>query len=201
MSALVDLHVHSIASPCSTLTAEEIARDVQESGVDAVAVVDHGRFPEPSFIAALHRLGVPAFVGLEITCIHGDVLVYGVSDIPPEGLGGPEVAHWVWERGGMAVAAHPFRRLRPAGARLLDHPLLAVEVLNGRCTPDENERSLEFADRFGRTKTGGSDAHARGEVGSAATRFERLPESSLDLASILRTRSAAPWSPVLARTG
>ncbi len=185
MRCLVDLHVHGPGSPCSSLTPEAIAAGARARGLDAVAVVDHDALPGEALLARLSDLGLPAFGGAEVTTAHGDLLVFGVSRIPPPGLPGPEAVRRVWAEGGFAAVAHPFRRGRAAAPELLSLPGLPLEVPNGRAGRAANTMAAVFARRHGRGRVAGSDAHRPAEVGRHATALPYLPSGSRDLARAL----------------
>ncbi len=190
MRFLVDLHVHGPGSPCSFLTAETIAAGARARGLDGVAVVDHDALPAEAVLARLADLGVPAFGGAEVTTAHGDLLVFGVSRVPPPGLPGPEVVRRVWAEGGFAALAHPFRRGRAAAPELLALPGLPLEAPNGRAGRAANAVAAAFARRHGRARVAGSDAHRPAEVGCHATALPYLPSGSRDLARALLTLTA-----------
>ena len=57
----------------------------------------------------------------------------------------------------------------------------AIEGLNGRGTKDENSFSMALAQHLGISATGGSDSHARGDIGACATRFSAKIEGLDDL--------------------
>jgi len=195
MSALVDLHIHSWASPCSSLTPGVIGREALVRGLDGVAVVDHERLPDAQFLTELRRFGLRVYAGAEVATRDGDLLVFGLPTLPGPDLTGPETALWAWERGGAVVLAHPFRRDRPATPELMELPGILVEERNGRCADEENRQAQLACVRRGCATTGGSDAHGPGEVGRAATRFEFLPVDERDLARLLRAGRCAAWSP------
>ncbi len=198
MSALVDLHVHSWASPCSTLTPLTVGEEARARGLDGVAVVDHERLPDPEFVADVRRFGVRVYAGAEVATADGDLLVFGLAELPRPGRSGPETARWVWERGGAVVAAHPFRRSRLAASALLQLPGIVLEERNGRCREPENRLARLTRLELGCAAAGGSDAHDAGEVGMAATRFEFLPQDERELVRLLRAGRCASWSPAQA---
>jgi len=200
MYALVDLHVHSWASPCSRLTPGVVGREAVARGLGGIAVVDHDRFPDPGFLVAVRHFGIRVYAGVEIATRDGDLLACGISDLPETGLFGMEVAGWVWEQGGAAVVAHPFRLSRPASQELLAHPTVVIEERNGRCNDHENHLAWLSRLSRGSAGAGGSDAHEPGEVGRVATVFPSLPADERELVHWLRAGRCTAWSPhVLSR--
>jgi predicted metal-dependent phosphoesterase TrpH len=113
-----------------------------------------------------------------------------------------ELRRIVRDEGGMLILAHPFRYFRsprnllfgdrPQAAhlppeQLAEHPVFSlvdeIEALNGDSTLEENRLALAVARVLGMRGTGGSDAHARHELGRCVTVFER-PVTSM--AGLLR---------------
>lgn len=183
-----DLHVHTAFSPCSSLGVEEILRAARGRGLDGVAITDHHT------MAARHRItegvqadGLAVVIGMEYSTPEGDFLLFGPFEDLPEGLSAGPLLAWVREAGGAAVAAHPFRRARPAATGFLRAGRCELlEVANGRNRPAENRRAAEWASAHGLAGVGGSDAHGLGELGRAFTAFEAPVRSRAELVRELR---------------
>ena len=87
--------------------------------------------------------------------------------------------------GGFMIAAHPFRGFKTFGIGQLqmtvEHACKrkvleyvdAIEVGNGKLSPDENEMARKVSEKLGIPGTGGSDAHRVDEVGKWLTVFEK----------------------------
>ena len=210
---LIDLHCHTVEkSDDSMLTLPEIGRLARERGLDAVCITDHEAFWEPEVLEqAGKEIGVLFIPGAEINTDSGHVLVFGLSEYRfgyhhPDRLLGA-----VTQAGGATILAHPYRRALPPGVgpnspefevaldRVQSNPLLplvdAIEVSNGRGTPEQNAFSTALAERLGMPGTGASDAHAESGFGISATEFEREVKGVRDLIVELkagRFRASAP---------
>jgi predicted metal-dependent phosphoesterase TrpH len=57
----------------------------------------------------------------------------------------------------------------------------AIEVGNGKLSPDENEMARKVAEKLGLPGTGGSDAHRVDEIGKWVTVFEKEIQNEREL--------------------
>jgi len=183
---VIDLHLHSLpASACAADSIDEMLAAAKALGLSGVCLTDHNFIWTAEDAAALAaRHGLLILRGTEITTVQGDILVFGygrtVTGIPDAAGLCREVA----AAGGLTIAAHPFRGFRTVGARELgltldkakQRPLFkqvdAVEAANSKVTADENDLAAAVAAALGLPAVGGSDAHAVGDVGIFATRFD-----------------------------
>jgi hypothetical protein len=63
----------------------------------------------------------------------------------------------------------------------------AMEVLNGKVTPNENQFAHQVAQGLNLPTTGGSDAHEVFEVGQYATRFSKPIQNEAELVEALKS--------------
>jgi hypothetical protein len=182
-----DLHLHSVHSD-GRRTPAQLVRAARAAGLDFVASTEHNTNAANLAWGAEDLDGLLVIPGEEVTTRHGHWLGIG---LPPAGwvewryaprdrLFG-RYAGRVRAGGGIVVAAHPALPVPGCrwefGYRHVD----AVEVWNGRWTPDD-EVSLLFWNRLLRrgrriVAVGGSDSHAPGErVGApqVVVRADRL---------------------------
>ena len=198
---VVDLHVHSFpASPCASDDINEMIIEAKRIGLDAICITDHNHLWSREKIEALSRKhDFPVFRGNEITTEQGDMVVFGFYEdiqgiIPIEDL-----QRKVDEAGGVIIAAHPFRGFKTfstaqlgltpekASQRLIFKSVSAMEVLNGKVTPAENDFARQVAAELGLPCIGGSDAHTAGEVGQFATEFDAPVRNEEELVAALRS--------------
>ena len=103
-----------------------------------------------------------------------------------KGLPAKEVIRAIRERGGLAVAPHPFDRFR-AGIRreVLDTlDLAAIETFNAAVSLKRfNAEAAAYTSVRGLAATAGSDSHHTSAVGISSTAYD-LPE--LSLAALLK---------------
>ncbi len=172
---IIDIHVHTAEfSGDSELGVERALARARDMGMEGICITDHesrghaARAPELA-----RRFGLPVFVGVEILTSHGDLLVFGMEDLPGPLPSAAELISTVEVRGGVAVSAHPFRdNGRGMGESMSRYPLLhGVEAYNGNTDPRSNERALQASMALGLPVLGGSDAHFLHRLGAFATRF------------------------------
>mgnify|MGYP006288247785 CR=1 FL=1 len=201
---LVDLHSHTtVSSGCSVLEPERLIEAARSEGLDAVCVTDHFSVEGANVTQQLGReMGFPVFRGVEARTDLGDMLVFGYYRDIPEGISLEDLCWKVHQGGGLVFAAHPFHTgggpslslaLEARGLDLSDdwarveilRELDGVETVNGQAGAEANARAEAFARRLGIPGIGGSDAHASGMVGTAATRFEHPVCSDHELVAAL----------------
>jgi len=197
-----DLHIHeSKHSKDSSLDLEQIVQEAKAHGLDGIAITDHdvlGLRKQARFLSARHDLTI--FVGVEVYTTKGDLLVFGVDELPwTDGKHRPDpqdLIDYVNERGGATIAAHPFREngrgLREA---IFDLPgLTAIEGYNGRTSTCHNAKAAEAALKLGLPVIGGSDAHRPGEVAAYATQVDAVVHTEKDLIRALKLGQCRPVS-------
>jgi len=187
---LIDLHTHTRPlSWDSYLTPDELIERSRAAGLDAICLSEHDYFWKPEDVAELAKrhnyLVLPA---IEINTDDGHILAYGLDKYVYGMHRSHELAHHVEEANGAMVAAHPYRRQMPwyiendrdyqeALTRASRNPAfrycVALEAINGRGSIKENTFSQRLCEQMSMRGTGGSDAHARIDIGRCATYFER----------------------------
>jgi predicted metal-dependent phosphoesterase TrpH len=200
----LDLHVHSRFSADGRVSVEELVGRLAQLGLGGLALTDHNSTAGLARLAELRRErpGLVLVPGLEVSTPEGHLLVYGVEEGPPTPRSIDATIDWCVAQGGVAVPAHPFRRVHGVGAAVagrLNVP--AVETVNGHNGPRANRRAQALAAQRALGTTGGSDGHAVDEVGRAWTRFPEgvtTLEGALDALRrgkvVAEGRSAGPLS-------
>lgn len=193
---LIDLHLHEKTySPDSSLSIEALVNRAKHLGLDAVCITDHDTLGFTSLYEEMSKkLAFPIFVGAEYLTTEGDILAYGINELPRPGLSAQEFINFVNDQGGACTAAHPYRNNNRG---LGDHVktvkgLTGVEVLNGSSTVEENRLALESAKKAGLHCTGGSDAHWIGQVGIYATQLAYRVNCINELAQALLKGDCKP---------
>jgi predicted metal-dependent phosphoesterase TrpH len=140
------------------------------------------------------RTNVLLIVGVEIYTLDGDLLCYGIDELPPKRMGAKETIEFVHKRGGVCIAAHPYRNnnrgLRDKIVNL--EALDAIEVLNGRTLPVNNQMAYTKASQKTLRQCGGSDAHQVGEIGKMVTHFNSKIKNELDFLNAIRSGQFYP---------
>lgn len=172
-----DLHSHTTYSKHwfwgmdALNTPQQMVKAAIKAGMDGLAITDH-QTVRGSLVARKFAKRYKNFIvitGTEIRAIEGDIVALGIKEDVPDDLSLAETMERIRGLGGISVAAHPFakflvRKCVGDEARRLD----AIEVFNaGSCKGFQNRKALEYAKRFKKPKTAGSDAHCIRDVGRA----------------------------------
>jgi predicted metal-dependent phosphoesterase TrpH len=177
MPCNIDLHVHSVNSGDNPTDPEEVVLQAIERGLNGIAFTEHYYYEASEGVEALrdkYRNSIMIFRGVEFSAAEGHCLVFGVNTDRLSLRYTPvkDLVKIVNERGGVVIPSHPFRGVNSIGAliRNLDG-LCAVEGCNGCNMHSFNQKAIDTAQALSLPFTGGSDAHAAGEVGSCYTEF------------------------------
>jgi len=175
---LIDMHVHEKRnSSDSFMSLEEIVKEAVQTGLDGVCITDHESMGIREFALSYSiKTGFPIFVGAEYLTKEGDILAFGIEKLPEQSLlPAQDFIDYVNERGGVCIAAHPFRNNnRGLGENLKKVKGLAgIEVLNGSTSFEANRKALQYCKELGLARFGASDAHDIFQLGKYATRISK----------------------------
>lgn len=173
---IIDTHVHedkySFDSFIDFKESVELAKLI---GLDGMCITNHENNYMRNEIGDSAKInGVLVIVGAEILTYEGDILVFGLKDIPKEKLHAEELLNLVKKHNGAAIAAHPFRtnnRGMGEDMRKVSHLLTGIESFNGSTTPHHNLQSYALAAELDIPSLGASDAHRLEKLGTYATKF------------------------------
>lgn len=186
-----DFHLHSRYSRDGTITPREIMRIAKKRGLDGIAITDHDTIKGGMDALKNKPEGLDVICGAEIKTDRGDVIGLFLSDeiTTVEHL---EVIDQIRAQGGVAIVPHPFDSMRGSAFWLTDRDsgkIDAVEVLNARCIfKRSNAMANTYADTYGLSRVGGSDAHFGAEIANAGT---LVPEGEDVREAILKKRTMA----------
>lgn len=200
----VDLHNHTREGSIDAVTDPDLLVEIARArGLDGICITEHGKTKTPLAETLRRRHGFLVLAGMEVSTELGDLLVFGVDAIPRQLITARQVREFVAAKGGVVVAAHPYRwDLSPKpwiGPRdpdltiekALAAPLVtlvdAMEAANGWATTLDVEFTCEVARRAGLAVTGGSDAHGPNEIGRCFTVFEDDIRDESDLVRALKS--------------
>lgn len=193
---LMDLHIHEKThSSDSLLDLKEIVREAKKKGLDGIGITDHDSMGLYKAAEQISReMNFPIFVGVEVLTYEGDLLLYGVDRIPDRRMHAQELIDWTEKRGGITIAAHPYRKNgRALGDKLFElKGLTGIEVLNGNTPMSLNNLAVDTALALNLPLLGSSDAHHTERVGRYATRFSREIRSIQDLVQEIRAGNTTP---------
>jgi len=191
----IDLHIHtSPLSACSYIDPHELVQEARRLKLDGICLTEHQVLWDPAEADKLARqAGIKIFRGNEFTTNQGDVLVFGFYEDIKELMIIQDLREAVQKAGGYMIAAHPFRGFKTfgigqlqmtvaqAGKRKVFEFVDAVEIGNGKLSPDENDMARKVAQELNLPGTGGSDAHRIDELGTCLTVFEKKIENEQEL--------------------
>jgi len=191
----IDLHIHtSPLSACSYIDPQELIQEARRLQLDGICLTEHQVVWDPDEVDKLAaEAGISIFRGNEFTTNQGDILVFGFYEDIKELLIIQELREKVTAADGYMIVAHPFRGFKTFGIGQLQLTVEqackrkvlefvdAVEVGNGKLSPEENNMARKVAEKLGLPGTGGSDAHRVDEIGTWVTVFEKEIESEIEL--------------------
>jgi predicted metal-dependent phosphoesterase TrpH len=200
MTWRVELHSHTYYSKDSLLEPARIVEACHAKGIDKLAVTDHNA------IAGALELREMApelvIVSEEIMTTEGELLAFFVQEWVPPGLTPQETIARLRDQGAFISVAHPFDRLRhgawqePALLAIIEQ-VDALEVFNSRCVFNaDNATALALAQRHGKLKTVGSDAHTARELGRATVETEPFDSAETFRANLATARLCTDLSSV-----
>jgi predicted metal-dependent phosphoesterase TrpH len=172
-----DFHIHSNYSFDSRNTPEAIIERCRETGINCIAIADHGTADGALKIQSLAPF--PVIVAEEVLTPHGEVMGMFLKETIPTNIPFPEAIARIRKQGGLVCIPHPFDIITRSG---LDNKVLAeyvkdidiIEVFNARSQiPGRSAKSLAFAKQHHKAMSAGSDAHTIMEIGST---YIEMPE-------------------------
>ncbi len=176
----VDLHNHTVFSKDSLASPQKMIEAAKAAGLDKMAITEHNNLRgalaakeiDPDFV----------IVGEEVMTTEGEIIAYFVKEEVPKGLRPEEAIERLREQGAVISVPHPLDAVRRSAMGLesvlrIINVVDAVEVFNARVLlfDPANRKADELAEKYGKLKTAGSDAHTPWETGHA---YVVMPEFS-----------------------
>lgn len=194
---IIDTHIHENKySFDSFIDFKECIHKAKTIGLDGLCITNHDNNDMINDIGNSTLIdNTLIIVGAEILTFEGDILVFGVRDIPKHKVSAKELLTYVNEKGGAAVAAHPFRNNnRGIGNNMkeLSHLLVGVESFNGSTLPNHNLQSYKLSAELNLPSLGASDAHIIDKVGTFATNFNYKIRDHRDFIEALKSGNFNP---------
>lgn len=193
---LLDLHIHQANhSKDSQLNIYDAINEAKALGLSGICITDHddlGLRVEMEKIS--EETNFLVIVGVELYTLDGDLLCYGINELPKERLTAQATIDYVHSRGGVCIAAHPYRHNNRGIKDLIGSlkGLDAIEAFNGRTDDFSNARAHKVAKLNHIPVTGSSDAHQLGEVGRYVTRFQHEILSEYDFIKAIQSGQFKP---------
>ncbi|RPJ62271.1 MAG: PHP domain-containing protein [Dehalococcoidia bacterium] len=198
----IDLHVHtSVLSPDSTLDPEDAIQTARGLGLDGICFTEHDRAWDLAGIDELSaKYNFPVFRGVEVMIKEGgEILVFGLNRNFTTVIDISTLRKMATEAAAFMIAAHPFRGypchaitdFDKAAELVLKRPVFdkidGIEGYNGRNMEGNNIFACQLANRLELPTSGGSDAHARNEMGKSVTIFENTVHNEVEFLNELRS--------------
>jgi len=199
---IIDIHIHEKTySLDSKIGLEKIVEEARRKGLDGICITDHDSNGITE-IAHEYRgkCGFTILVGVEILTFEGDILVFGIDELPNQKMHADKLLDLVTKQGGIGIGAHPYRdNNRGLGDNIKKlSNLSGIEVFNGRTEPHNNQKAFEISKQFNISGFGGSDAHQLDEVGRYATFFFDKIKNEHDFIAAVKSKR---FKPVIYRSG
>ncbi len=179
-----DLHLHTTYSADASISPKTIVEQLYAHPyIKAVAITDHNTLEGYRKVRELASAYSDILIipGVEIRAVGGDLLVLGVEEMPPRPWYVEDVIDFAHERGGLVIAAHPYRAYG-LGDLAKKYAIDAVEVLNGISPSHINRMAEILAKEMKLPGVAGSDAHYLDEMWSVYTEVQ----ASSDVDEILK---------------
>ncbi len=177
MKFKLDLHVHSKYSTDNNSDPEESVLRAIELGLQGIVFTEHYYYAASEPVEILkdkYRNSIAIFRGVEFSTAEGHCLIFGVDTDKLGVRHAPveDVIRFVGEAGGVVIPSHPYRPGTSLGDLVKSvQGITGLEGYNGANSYSFNAKAVDAAKALKLPYTGGSDAHAPGEVGSCYTEF------------------------------
>jgi predicted metal-dependent phosphoesterase TrpH len=174
----IDIHTHSSYSD-GLNTPEELIRHAKKIGLDGIAITDHNEIGGSVKALEYDSDEFMVIPGIEISADDGHILALNITEHVDRSLTAEETLDRVHELGGIAIAAHPYDRLRSGvGDLIYELNFDAVETVNGHTLSSAKDTG-KIADELRMPKVGGSDAHCLDELGCVSIIVDNDPIESI----------------------
>ncbi len=172
-----DFHIHSKYSMDCSMPLEEIIKRCLDTGINCVAIADHGSIEGALELQKLAPF--PVIIAEEILTPQGEVMGMFLKEGVASGLPIEEAISYIKAQDALVCLPHPFdtlRGLKIDSNRLekLMQQIDIVEVFNARITiPWSATKAQTLAKEYDLPGIAGSDAHTPGEIGRT---YVEMPE-------------------------
>jgi predicted metal-dependent phosphoesterase TrpH len=161
------------------------------SFLKTVAVTDHKTLDGYYHVSKLATAYEDILImpGIEALTTHGDVVIIGTEERPPQPMTPEKVIEFAEERNAISVIPHPFRTLTSLGDYARRLQPTAIEVYNPYATQEQNRMALELAKELNLPQVAVSDAHNIDELGKGYTKVNATQNMDEILNAIKKGRT------------
>ncbi len=161
----LDVHTHTNYSDGFN-SPKEMVDYAKKIGFDGIAITDHNEIKGTLEAKKLATKEFQIITGIEVTADEGHILCLGIEENIEKYAPAAEVIEKTHQLGGIAIAAHPYDRLRGGvGDLIYKLKFDAVELYNGH-TLYTSKSIDEILEKNRLPVTGGSDAHRIDDIGT-----------------------------------
>jgi len=168
----IDFHTHSLFSHDAFTTMRQLGKFFRKNPDFVLAVTDHNEIE--GALEARELFGDHIIIGEEIKTNQGEIIGLFLKKFVQPGMSILETVKEIREQDGLVMVPHPFKRHGNVDSPILEDQLYMlhehfdmIEVFNARNrTPGANVKACDFAEKYNKPQTVGSDAHAVYEIGS-----------------------------------
>ena len=193
---IIDTHIHENRySGDSKVSLETVIFKAQKIGLDGICITNHENQKIKKLANKLNKkTNLLILVGAEILTYEGDILVFGVNQLPDKKIHAAELISYVKKRGGISISAHPFRNNNRGAGNEINNltDLSAVEVLNGSTSYKNNLKAYNLAKKLNLPTLGASDAHHSHKIGKYASYFEDNISNMQDFINAIKKNRVSP---------
>ncbi|MCF6466281.1 PHP-associated domain-containing protein [Clostridium sp. Cult2] len=200
---IIDTHVHENKYSSDSFIDLKKAIDMAKLiGLDGMCITNHDNNHLRKDLGDYVKInGILVIVGAEVLTHQGDILVFGLKDIPKEKIHAEELLKLVRKHKGVAIAAHPFRNNNRGLENHLHEVadlLHGVESFNGSTYSYHNLYAYATATQLGLPSFGASDAHVLDRIGKYATKFYDGIRDDKDFIEAVKAKT---FHPVMRKDG
>jgi predicted metal-dependent phosphoesterase TrpH len=173
-----DLHLHTTYSFDAAINPKTIVNQLYTHPfIKAVAITDHNTIEG---YYKVHELASPykdilIIPGFEVSAVEGELIILGVTELPPKPWTVENVIDFARERDGLVIVPHPYRAYG-LGDSAKNYDVDAIEVLNGSDRHHLNKMAENLAKAMGLPGVAGSDAHRADELWTVYTEVQASSE-------------------------
>ena len=192
---ILDIHVHTFFSDGLNSPAE-MAAQVKKLRLNGFALTDHNTVKGHKAAAeAAKKLKLVFIPGIEISALEGHIVGLFVKEAIEKNLPAEETVELIHRQGGIAIAAHPYGKLRPSvGDAVKNAKFDYIETFNARAPfPPDNWKAQKIAGELGLKTTSASDAHSTDEIGYGTVQVKNLNDFRTGNVKIHRANLTPPW--------
>jgi len=173
----VDLHVHTTASPDSTINPKFLVDSLYAHPViKGVAVTDHNTVDGCKQVQKLAKAYKDLLVipGIEVMTQLGDLILLGIEEKPAAMQPLETIVDFAKQRDALIVIPHPYR-VSGIGDAAETIAADAVEIMNPWASPEQNKLAEQLAKARHLPGVAGSDAHEPESLWTAFTEVDAEP--------------------------